>query len=377
LATEIERDAQLVIRTLYTWSQSEHDQRIDRYSIDAQELLDATGLTYERVEDAATLLKQRGHVKAAITTGGLQEIFPTAAGRAEFQRATINAAPAEAAADFDVSLSHSCFDDHLAEDVKLLLDHSGIRTFVTPSSIPSGKWEPRIEEALQKSTHVWVLLTRSALHQSVWVHQELGYFYGFRHGQGVDPLGHRCHYAYEDGSLRPGLYAELQGVAVADLGDPVAVATVIASDQGRTLLVPADWEPHTYRISTYGDRSQEQQFEREVEDILRSQVSSTLATQGYWQVVIRPTVFQESRVSDFSTLYALVRDSQTKLARCDFPSMDGEAYSQSGANWIGEEFTGDIPEVWRIHQSGQFVALSAFWDNLEQLSHRSGLGREV
>ena len=62
---------------------------------------------------------------------------------------------------------------------------------------------------------------------------------------------------------------------------------------------------------------------------------------------------------------------------CDFPSLDDEAYAQSGANWMGEVFAEGIPEVWRIHQSGDFVAVSAFWNDLEQVSRRSGMSREA
>ena len=278
--------------------------------------------------------------------------------------------------EYDVFLSHSNFDDRLAEDVKSLLEHNAIRTFVTPSSISSGKWEPQIEEALQNSADVWVLLTEKALQQSVWVHQELGYFYGFRHGQGFDPLGRRSHYVCQDGIRRPGLYAELQGVVVDNLGDPVVVARAIANNQGKQLVVPDELEPHTYPIATEGDRSHEQQFEREVQDTLQSQLSKPLANQGHWQVVIRPSLFQAPRISNFSSLYSLVKKSQVRLVGWEFPSMESETYSQSGANWIGDEFNEDIPEAWRLYQSGLFVSLTAYSGDLDLLSDLSGLPRD-
>lgn len=84
--------------------------------------------------------------------------------------------------DYDVFISHSSLDNALATDVKELLGANGISVFTTPGSIPTGKWEEQIEEALQRSTQIWVLLTTNAVKESVWVHHEFGYFYGFCHG---------------------------------------------------------------------------------------------------------------------------------------------------------------------------------------------------
>lgn len=56
--------------------------------------------------------------------------------------------------------------------------------------------------------------------------------------------------------------------------------------------------------------------------------------------------------------------------------MVSEAYAQSGEHWMGEIFGEDNPEAWRIYQSGQFVAILGFWDDLGQVSHQSGLSRE-
>ena len=84
--------------------------------------------------------------------------------------------------DYEVFISHSSLDDALATDVKELLGANGISVFTTPGSIPTGKWEEQIEEALQRSTQIWVLLTTNAVKESVWVHHEFGYFYGFCHG---------------------------------------------------------------------------------------------------------------------------------------------------------------------------------------------------
>lgn len=55
---------------------------------------------------------------------------------------------------YDVFLSHASLDDELAEDVRKLLAECGITVFTTPASIPAGKWEQQIEEALQESKEV-------------------------------------------------------------------------------------------------------------------------------------------------------------------------------------------------------------------------------
>ncbi|MFC1968066.1 toll/interleukin-1 receptor domain-containing protein [Chloroflexota bacterium] len=108
--------------------------------------------------------------------------------------------------EYDVFLSHSSQDDDLVTDIKQLLEANGIKTFSTPGSIPTGKWEPQIEEALRQSQSIWVLLTPHTLKESVWAHHEYGYFYGYRHGIGVDLEGHSCRFLFtQDTNLRGAL----------------------------------------------------------------------------------------------------------------------------------------------------------------------------
>ena len=56
----------------------------------------------------------------------------------------------------------------------------GLRQKV-PTHQDSGgdKWEDAIEDALKEVTEGWVLLTDNAVTRSIWVHQELGFFYGY------------------------------------------------------------------------------------------------------------------------------------------------------------------------------------------------------
>lgn len=176
-------------------------------------------------------------------------------------------------AHYHVFSSHSSLDDHLAGDVKALLEHNHINVFCTPTSIQSGKWEPQIEDALQNSDELWVLLTPNALAQSVWVHQELGYFYGYGHGTGSDDLGTHSHYLYQEGTPQPGLYAQLQGTTIKDIGNPIEVAATIAADLGKATEIPSDWENRVYE--THG---QETDTDDELYQNERSGFSSELVS---------------------------------------------------------------------------------------------------
>jgi hypothetical protein len=98
------------------------------------------------------------------------------------------------ALEYDVFLSHSSEDDELAQRVRTLLEASEIRTFATPGSIPSGLWNPQIEGALQRSQHLWLLLTPAALDRSIWAHQEFGYFYGYKRALDPENADQRLHY---------------------------------------------------------------------------------------------------------------------------------------------------------------------------------------
>jgi len=197
---------------------------------------------------------------------------------------------------YDVFLSHSNLDDALAKDVKELLEHNKISVFCTPKSIPSGKWEPQIEDALKNSTDFWGLLTLNALNQSIWVHHELGYFYGFRHGQEVDPLGQHSRYLYEDGTPQLGLYDQLQGTTIKDLGNPIEVAKTIASHLNKTIALPPDWKNQIY--STHGPRAD---VDAELFQNERSGFHSELVSKiwgiGHWATIIRPREFLGVRVS--------------------------------------------------------------------------------
>ena len=130
---------------------------------------------------------------------------------------------------YDVFLSHSSEDDELAQRVRMLLEVAGIRAFATPGSIPSGLWNPQIERALQRSQHLWLLLTPSAVNKSIWAHQEFGYFCGYKRALDPESADQRLHYFEVEGNKqRPGMYAHFQATPVSSFEDPVALARIIA-----------------------------------------------------------------------------------------------------------------------------------------------------
>lgn len=272
---------------------------------------------------------------------------------------------------YDVFISHSSVDDQLAGDVMKLLEHNNIKAFCTPTSIPSGKREPQIEKALQNSTDVWVLLTANALERSVWVHHELGYFYGFRHGRGLDELGNHSRYMYQEGVLQLGLYAQLQGVKVETIGDPIQVAKTIASHLNLNLEIPPDWQNRTYDTHGQNGNADEDKFQDECIDF-SNEIVSKIQGVGHRKATIRPLAFDANRVSDFLTLRRIVGDSHVRHFEWHCPSFD-QSGGQSGANWFGDSFDGELPESWRLYQSGQFVHFWAFSNELSDDAIQRGI----
>jgi len=251
-STEMERDATVVLRTLVEWAESDNDPHRGEYRVHGEELTDKLGLPPQRVNRAVAGLERSGFVtwSRALGTAPYDFVEVTASpdGHLEVQRLAEQETRHRETA-IDIFLSHSSLDDDLCKDVTTLLENSGLRVFATPASIPTGKWEEQIEEALQNASTVWVFLTPNAMSQSVWTHHEFGYFYGFRHGKGVDPRGNSCRFLYSDPSHLRGLYGHIQGTQVTSFEDSVALAREIAGGLGKDLSIPSGWVQRPYRAS--------------------------------------------------------------------------------------------------------------------------------
>jgi hypothetical protein len=367
----MEQDALAVLQILSEWAEMEDDPNLGNYEVSGHELEAKLAIGPNRINDAVQLLYDRDLIQRHQPLGGTAPYrfawaLSTTSGRLALQQALAEANAESPTFDpiYDIFLSHSGLDDDLARDIQELLNANGITVFCTPDSIPSGKWEPQIEVALEHSSEIWVLLTPNALNASVWVHQEFGYFYGFNRRSDSD--GHRSHYLFEEGTLHPGLYDHLQGTSVENLGDPETEARRIAEALGRVFEVPSDWGKHNYSTSSSGSVEDDELYRFELREMTESDLSQSIRQGGHWEFSIRPASYNQERL-EYPSIYSTVRESYLRHTDWDFPSMDGEHYAQSGASWKGEEFPNGYRQVWRMSQTGQFVILIGFPPDLEKL----------
>lgn len=90
-----------------------------------------------------------------------------------------------------------------------------------------------------------------------------------------------------------------------------------------------------------------------------NKVLDKIRTRGYWQVIIRPTVFVEKRIRDISLLEPILRKTFVQFRGWDFPHLDRQVQIERYEDAIGQELEWDLTlEYWRFVQSGQFIHLS-------------------
>lgn len=266
---------------------------------------------------------------------------------------------------YDVFLSHSALDNALAADVQLLLESNHISVFSTPQSIRSGRWEPRIEAGLQDARQIWVILTPNALGRSVWVHHELGYFYGFRHGREEDELGDNSRYVYEEGTDLPGLYAHLQGTKVESVWDPEQIARTIAEALGKTLEVPKNWVPAAHE--PVDDADDDEHYQEQLARLFMAPDSeehkllADVRAVGHWEIIIRPREFLSRRIESYPSLYGLVATNRYGLVYGDYPFLNSESKLFRESDWVGQaDRDYNQGALWGLYQSGQFVYISTY-----------------
>ena len=106
-----------------------------------------------------------------------------------------------------------------------------------------------------------------------------------------------------------------------------------------------------------------------------------IKSRGYWRVVIRPTTFVEDRIESLHSLRPILDRTSVNLKGWSFPHIDDFRELDKGPDWIGQEIVwGEIHELWRFYQSGQFIhyfAIPQCW----RLAHKevtpSGRGEAV
>ncbi len=84
---------------------------------------------------------------------------------------------------------------------------------------------------------------------------------------------------------------------------------------------------------------------------------NVIKSRGYWKVIIRPSVFDEKRISTLSECTRIIEESKVSLRGWDYPHYDREGRS-NGLDWV-ESLTdsGAHKEMFRFFQSGQFIHL--------------------
>ncbi len=96
----------------------------------------------------------------------------------------------------------------------------------------------------------------------------------------------------------------------------------------------------------------------------------------HWRVVIRPDTFNEERISTLKECWDLVSSCRVTLRGWDYPHIQRNV-QKNGVDWISSWHDGrDHLEYWRFYQSGQFVHLFSFWEdiNRQEAERRAKVG---
>jgi hypothetical protein len=90
-------------------------------------------------------------------------------------------------------------------------------------------------------------------------------------------------------------------------------------------------------------------------------LAEKIRQRGYWQVIIRPTRFEQDRIRDVHELLSLVEKHSVRMRGWDYPHIDRRSPPSFGNDWVGQESEWEhFLEVWRFYQSGQFFDILGF-----------------
>jgi len=86
-----------------------------------------------------------------------------------------------------------------------------------------------------------------------------------------------------------------------------------------------------------------------------SEIIEKIKSRGYWEVVIRPTIFEKVRIKTLGESKEIIHTSRVSLRGWNYPHIKAP---KNGMDWI-EEMTGweNHIETWRFCQSCQFIHL--------------------
>lgn len=96
---------------------------------------------------------------------------------------------------------------------------------------------------------------------------------------------------------------------------------------------------------------------------MENEQANLIRSRCYWQAIIRPDTFEETKIEDPSLLFPIVEGSAVTLRSWPFPILSGDRNARrQGDDWVGEEVDWQFgPSLWRLYQSGQFITLLAMW----------------
>jgi hypothetical protein len=96
-----------------------------------------------------------------------------------------------------------------------------------------------------------------------------------------------------------------------------------------------------------------------------SDVLNSIKLRPHWRVTIRPTVFNESRISTLPECWKIIESCSVSLRGWNYPHVDRDGRA-NGSDWISSwcDFNGYL-EYWRFYQSAQFLHLKSFWEDTD------------
>jgi hypothetical protein len=109
---------------------------------------------------------------------------------------------------------------------------------------------------------------------------------------------------------------------------------------------------------------------------MTAEVDRTIAeikSRGYWWTAIRPTTFEERRISEVTALAPLLESIQVRLSGWYFPHIDRSEPPTVKGDFVEHAVSfGEIIEYFRFYQSAQFVHYAAFREDWQE---RAGIFR--
>jgi hypothetical protein len=94
------------------------------------------------------------------------------------------------------------------------------------------------------------------------------------------------------------------------------------------------------------------------------EILTKIKSRGYWKLIVHPVEYIDNRFERLGELINVVRDLKVSLRGWAFPLYDtqnrpsyGQDYVEQSVDWSG------FVEIWRYHQSGQFLALKGVWED--------------